>query len=224
MSRYEHGTITAYNKDRCRCEPCRDANREHNRLYRKRARKRGVPDDAEHGFARVYKFFGCRCWKCATAQWVTNTIMADKHRDRRRAERAERQQRLAAARSDAEHGTIGTYDTLECRCERCVKTHDLRRAAARRELAERDPSVVPHGTKQGYEYWFCRCDACTAANADDKARVTAARRERGIPDNVEHGTAYTYGYYGCRCDACYAAQSERNRAYKAKRRKERSSS
>ena len=40
-SRFTHGTYASYRHNKCRCEKCREACREHNREYRKRKREAG---------------------------------------------------------------------------------------------------------------------------------------------------------------------------------------
>ncbi len=61
-----HGTVSEYNNHKCRCAPCREANREYRRKRRTLyiADKERTPD---HGTRNEYSNYGCRCDKCREA-------------------------------------------------------------------------------------------------------------------------------------------------------------
>ncbi len=58
-----HGTYTAYKRG-CRCEECRIANRDYNRIYKEN--KPRLPP--EHGSANMYQYHKCRCDTCKEGQ------------------------------------------------------------------------------------------------------------------------------------------------------------
>lgn len=63
-----HGTRGAYTNGRCRCEPCRAANRKYMRRYTKRYRR--IPARvlrSMHGRTGTYTNYGCRCRRCRAA-------------------------------------------------------------------------------------------------------------------------------------------------------------
>jgi len=66
----KHGTLSAYTNHRCRCRPCRDANRDH---YRKKRAQNGTaaihgPRLPRHGERTEYIKHGCRCQPCRNAE------------------------------------------------------------------------------------------------------------------------------------------------------------
>lgn len=75
-----HGDYRTYAKG-CRCDKCRDAQRE--RCAEARARRAADPtsaDRAGHGKASTYKNHGCRCTACSKAN--TADVLAFKRRKR----------------------------------------------------------------------------------------------------------------------------------------------
>ena len=67
-----HGTYVCYVKRKCRCEPCRLANRETTRRAReRRAWLAALGDDrVVHGLDSTYSNYGCRCDPCKEAHRV----------------------------------------------------------------------------------------------------------------------------------------------------------
>lgn len=61
----EHGTISRYTNDECRCGPCRRAWNEY-AFARRRERALEVPDDL-HGKPSTYTNWACRCPACRQA-------------------------------------------------------------------------------------------------------------------------------------------------------------
>lgn len=78
--RHRHGTTTAYQKDVCRCNLCREANRLYMQKYR---RARGVKPNPDgwgeqvrrHGTRSRYNH-GCRCAECRTANAAYAAVRA----------------------------------------------------------------------------------------------------------------------------------------------------
>lgn len=63
--RRKHGTVAAYNKDRCRCDACREAWRLYNAAWLARQRAQQLsPDDPRHGRYTTYFNHACRCEAC----------------------------------------------------------------------------------------------------------------------------------------------------------------
>jgi hypothetical protein len=63
----EHGTISMYQRTRCRCEPCVLANRDYRRQHMRQYRGKGIPDnDPRHATTAGYNA-GCKCVPCTTA-------------------------------------------------------------------------------------------------------------------------------------------------------------
>lgn len=75
-----HGHPATYQKG-CRCDDCREANR--NRCAEDRKARTGDPaaaDRAGHGKASTYRNYNCRCSKCSKA----NTANVNAYRARKR--------------------------------------------------------------------------------------------------------------------------------------------
>lgn len=66
-----HGTRNRYNNYGCRCEQCRDVEREYRRAWVARARSRDVPEHV-HGTFNGYNNYGCRCQACTHANRATS--------------------------------------------------------------------------------------------------------------------------------------------------------
>lgn len=77
--RFPCGTYASYGRG-CRCEECRDANTEKQRVTVRKMREKGLPPgDARHGTDGGYRNWGCRCKPCRRAgaeknreQWIEN--------------------------------------------------------------------------------------------------------------------------------------------------------
>lgn len=68
MSADDHGTDSTYVNHGCRCDLCRQAHSEYNRVFRYRRYERtaangGVAPISSHG-ANTYRQWGCRCRTC----------------------------------------------------------------------------------------------------------------------------------------------------------------
>lgn len=71
-----HGHYRTYDKG-CRCDACRNTNREKSADYRRRLAQDGASADrAGHGRATTYQNHGCRCAPCTAA----NTKAARRYR------------------------------------------------------------------------------------------------------------------------------------------------
>jgi len=68
----EHGTISRYTNDKCRCDDCRAAHRRYS--AKRRAQRRELLQDdptlVEHGRLSTYLNWGCRCTECTEANWL----------------------------------------------------------------------------------------------------------------------------------------------------------
>lgn len=127
-----HGTLTAYIRDRCRCELCKTASRvaQQARRDRKRA-EAGLPVYGgqgrpwRHGTVTGYGKHGCRCQPCTAA----SSAMAVDYARRRKSD-----VRAGLVPSDAmTHGLSGY--SLGCRCEVCREARlDYRRQRRERGL------------------------------------------------------------------------------------------
>lgn len=71
FSNRRHGTAERYQKDGCRCEPCKKAYNTYSKVLRaKRTAARGgaTPDPLlPHGRVGTYRNWGCRCQRCTDA-------------------------------------------------------------------------------------------------------------------------------------------------------------
>jgi hypothetical protein len=66
-ARHPHGSITRYQRFRCRCAKCRAANARSHRDLRKRRAQSQVAERIQHGVRSSYVNHGCRCEACKTA-------------------------------------------------------------------------------------------------------------------------------------------------------------
>jgi hypothetical protein len=60
----EHGSLTMYTHHKCRCDLCKQANREQSRKYRNSVPRKLL----EHGTVNMYTYHKCRCELCTKAQ------------------------------------------------------------------------------------------------------------------------------------------------------------
>jgi hypothetical protein len=65
-----HGTPGGYTNHHCRCDGCRSALREYQRVKRAQRIASATPDRV-HGTANGYGNYGCRCDRCRAA-WTEN--------------------------------------------------------------------------------------------------------------------------------------------------------
>jgi hypothetical protein len=63
----KHGR-SAYVGRGCRCDICRDANKDYQARLRQRLRERVTGDESWHGTVGGYTNHGCRCEPCSRAQ------------------------------------------------------------------------------------------------------------------------------------------------------------
>lgn len=81
-----HGTVNAYARHRCRCDPCRTAMRTATAAGTRRRREReraatGLPDgDPRHGTHNGYRTHRCRCDRCRA--WNAENCRAARARTR----------------------------------------------------------------------------------------------------------------------------------------------
>lgn len=92
-----HGTLTCYQKDKCRCAQCRLANAEYQRSWRARNREQGRSPTTHGG--RAYSNFGCKCPTCITSQrevQARHTTRATRNSDPAKQSVRSRRHRVAA--------------------------------------------------------------------------------------------------------------------------------
>lgn len=65
----EHGTIYAYTKHKCRCQPCYQVNSERKKALKHNRSERLLADPTlrPHGLLNTYSEWGCRCAECCDA-------------------------------------------------------------------------------------------------------------------------------------------------------------
>ena len=102
-----HG-VNGYLNFKCRCDVCREANRQRSADQKVMRLEVGLPDgDARHGTLNGYSNWSCRCEPCKSAGAASN-----------KAGRESRMQR-GLADGDARHGTANGYNNWGCRCDKC---------------------------------------------------------------------------------------------------------
>ena len=102
-----HGKLSTYAYQGCRCVACRQANADYHRKARGRRMERLAGADVQHGTASTYRNWGCRCDACSAAH---GEVMAAAY--------AARKERLAAGTLYVPHGTHTGYG-YGCRCDEC---------------------------------------------------------------------------------------------------------
>lgn len=82
-----HGTPARYVHHRCRCDLCRQANREYQRQLSGRLaeRRRHDPGSVPHGTTGGYRNWGCRCDACSMAHKTACAAYQAKRKPRGRA-------------------------------------------------------------------------------------------------------------------------------------------
>lgn len=68
--RVKHGSYTAWQKYRCRCEKCLHHMRTTNKATQVRRASKPVPEDVPHGRLSTYNYYACRCDKCKEARYA----------------------------------------------------------------------------------------------------------------------------------------------------------
>lgn len=69
----KHGTRSGYSNYGCKCDPCREAERDYRRSYTRQYTGTGpVPEGVRHGTRYAYKRYGCRCEECKAADVQAN--------------------------------------------------------------------------------------------------------------------------------------------------------
>jgi len=126
--RIEHGSISCYWRDACRCVACKQAQREYSRDLRQR-RKNGEPPARVTG-KRVKLACG-HCGKRFTTTWGR----VNRNVKRSRARNGMYCSGQCSARSQngrrAKHGGGGQYNWHGCRCAECVAWNRDRHAKQR---------------------------------------------------------------------------------------------
>ena len=138
-----HGTITGYYTDHCRCDSCRTAAREYQRLRRAGARqKRTVGHGTTSGYVS-----GCRD-NCPNTDYTCRDAMRDYQREYKRRKREQAGVQSSRGFSDADlkpavtipeaqHGTPTGY-VKGCRCEDCrTAMREYQREYRERKRAEK---------------------------------------------------------------------------------------
>jgi hypothetical protein len=166
----KHGTISAYKGKKCRCDLCRQANREAGRRTKENHRKaRLETKDFAHG-AHGYRYYGCRCDICRAG----STEAARKWRATHPRPSIRRPKPLVVLETpvasnprEIQHGTKNAYAYHGCRCELCTGAHtDAIYAAKDRRLQRAEAGMTFEHGLNGYRNYDCRCDICKAAKVE----------------------------------------------------------
>lgn len=107
-----HGTVSGYSYHWCRCDDCREAKRQYDRLREANRPPRGHWESAmRHGTRTKYRS-GCRCHLCRAAM----SLWDQKHKGRR-----PRPRRHLCGPQNDQYGQCGTMDKYAagCRCWLC---------------------------------------------------------------------------------------------------------
>lgn len=100
-----HGTLPAYQQDKCRCDDCKGARRDYD-LSRKQLT---LPEDDErHGTLNGYYNWNCRCDDCKGA----------------RLQQAQEKALGTLPEGDPRHGRVTTFTQLKCRCGDCKNAYN----------------------------------------------------------------------------------------------------
>lgn len=161
-AKVSHGTKSAYNYYRCRCEPCKSANLE-SVLKSREKRKNDVTEagllGCEHGTEYAY-MLGCRCSLC-------KEVVAQLKKSKKLKANSKLKNTGEFSTNKASHGTIAAYTYHGCRCESCSAVAQTARRAQRAKAREHFKSTgtflskkVRHGTYNAYGSYGCRCDEC----------------------------------------------------------------
>lgn len=184
-----HGTLTAYIKDRCRCELCGAAGK----AYRvKRARRQklknaqnktepeaSIPQASQHSWrthgtmARYER--GCRCEACTTASHLYRKHEMDS-------------KKKSGDYLRIKHGSQAML-AIGCLCTACIAWKNQQVEYKRKWRAKRrDPSTLVHGRASTYNEFGCRCELCKEASRRSYLR---RRRRSGQPQEfVATGTTF----------------------------------
>jgi len=211
---FRHGTVWAYNKHKCRCDPCKAAKKvKDQRLKANRKRRLAEePTSVPHGTSFAYGKFGCRCDACVSAQseqmkeWRAahpgnNAEHArrwrEKNKDRlveyRRQWRSEHPDsrtgpwRRAPSDPEFTHGTAGGY-SAGCRCEGCV---DAKKGYVVGWRARKVGDEIPHGTLNGFKNYGCRCAECSPVASAANSKRAAQEQEETLPTASRYGQQWT---------------------------------
>lgn len=91
-----------------------------------------------HGRLTTYARYGCRCDPCRTA------AATSRRRNRQRANKARRVERLKGDSTLAVHGSVSTYRNWGCRCEACASANSAACATwkhSRRASSDAVPTI-----------------------------------------------------------------------------------
>lgn len=190
MKQTQHGTVSGWVRDKCRCDECRDAHRTYvNTMYATRD-PRGFGPVKQVELLNIVAD-GVTILDAAKRVGVSKSTVALLARARPEFRRLldqaldsglrhQRARPTTRYHRGSPHGSMGAYDG-GCRCERCEQAHAAQ--------AERDANSVPwnsaryaereligdrwvhpraeHGTPRGYKNYGCRCERCSEAQATD---------------------------------------------------------
>jgi len=164
-----HGTFNGYSNYGCRCDLCKLAGRETNKIQK--AKRIARPKDGTewyHGTVNGYRNWGCRCEPCHEAFKIDQRKVAARNRKRQgfltREEKRQVQLDIQnkVTLSDS-HGTeLGIQ--MGCKCKLCTN----KKASMKKIVRLNTPKtgLEPwHGTQVGYQSWGCRCERCYKANS-----------------------------------------------------------
>ena len=114
----DHGTVTEYNDNGCRCFECLAAIRERRQQRRRLAQANGgiYPGPITHGLPGTYGNYGCRCPACNEAHRVDAA--------RGRAGRVART-RANGGIAPIDTHNASTYGNWGCRCGTCRSDRSL---------------------------------------------------------------------------------------------------
>lgn len=159
-----HGTYSTYVNKKCRCEECRIAARDYQRLAlaKKRGeteyspRKKGPKIKEEHSYSG-YVNRGCRCDVCKAA--------AREYVKSRKLE--------PLAEDDPRHGTQNGYTNLGCRCDPCrqaVVDYQREGGHSRRSALKMNYGITPEQWDELFESQNGQCASCGDVPPEDAKR------------------------------------------------------
>ena len=164
-----HGTVNGYSNYGCRCDLCKRAGSQSNKLQK--SRRIAIPKDGTewyHGTHNGYHNWGCRCEPCHQAFKIEQRQAAVRYRKRQGFLTREEKRQIQLDIQDKvtlcnSHGTeLGIQ--MGCRCKTCTSKKSYMRVLARHNTPK--TGLEPwHGTISGYTNYGCRCERCYKANS-----------------------------------------------------------
>jgi site-specific recombinase XerD len=159
-----HGTRTAYDRYRCRCEPCRAASSEHMNKYRARLKAEGREPMVTLTCAACGKEFRRRKCNSPAAKGTVNAYCTKTCYGKAVAKRGGRV---------VVHGTRTAYNQDACRCDRCRAVHSEHMKKCRAATAKRKTVVVVGGTSGVFD----QQEPCQGTDYEGQVPAQAIRRE-----------------------------------------------